>query len=263
MSFQQFAAAHGLIIDNVLLDRWVRCPTTDKPHKRNGSYIFDGRQGAVKNWALHEKAIPYFDNNVAITPLMTRKSQLQEEKTIARRKKAADKAAWILSSRVKSTHPYLAKKGFADIKGYVWNNLLAIPMRVGDTLVGCQLIDPDGGKKFLSGQRTKGASFCFDNKGPIILCEGFATALSLRRVLKNARRRYTIHVCFSAGNIVEVAKQFPDCFIVADNDPVGIKCAKKTGKPYWVSPVDGEDFNDFELRVNPDEALASLKLFRG
>jgi putative DNA primase/helicase len=260
MSFQQFAEAHGLIIDHVYLDRWVRCATTDKPHKRNGSYIFDGRQGAVKNWAMHEKAIPYFDDNPTVQ-LATRLRHT-EDKTVERRKKAADKAAWILSSRIKSTHPYLAKKGFESIKGYVWNKLLVLPMRVGDALVGCQLIDPDGNKRFLSGQRTKGASFCFDNKGPIILCEGFATALSIRRVLKEARRRYTLHVCFSASNIVEVAKQFPECFIVADNDPMGIRMAKKTQQPYWVSPVEGEDFNDFEQRVTPEEALESLKSFR-
>lgn len=260
MSFQQFAQAHGLIIDHVLLDRWVRCPTTDKPNKRNGSYIFDGRQGAVKNWAVHEKAIPFFDDDPRVQ-LVTRRAPV-EDKTIERRKKAANKAAWILTQPVKSTHPYLANKGFPDIKGYVWNKLLVIPMRVGDGLVGCQLIDPDGNKRFLSGQRTKGASFCFDNKGPIILCEGFATALSIRRVLKTARKRYTLHVCFSASNIVEVAKQFPECFIVADNDPMGIRMAKKTGQPYWISPADGEDFNDFELRVTPNEALESLKAFR-
>jgi putative DNA primase/helicase len=261
MSFQQFAEQHGLIIDNVLLDRWVRCPTTDKPHKRNGSYIFDGRQGAVKNWAMHEKAIPYFDDNPSVR-LITKRVPV-EDKTIERRKKAADKAAWILSKPTKETHSYLVKKGFADAKAYVWNKLLVIPMRVGDGLVGCQLIDSDGNKRFLSGQRTKGASFCFDNKGPVFLCEGFATALSLRRVLKNARRRYTIHVCFSASNIVEVAKQFSECFIVADHDPMGIRMAKKTKQPYWISPIEGEDFNDFELRVNPDEALESLKCFRG
>ena len=46
--------------------------------------------------------------------------------------------------------------------------------------------------------------------------------------------------------------------IVADHDPVGIKAAKKTGMPYWVSPVDGEDFNDFETRVGSEAAGKSL-----
>ena len=261
MSFQQFAESHGLIIRDLMLNKWVRCPTVDKPHKHNGSYIFDGHQGAVKNWAVHEKAIPYRDNS-PVRMLPVRKRELQDD-TIKRRKKAVDKAAYILGNRVKDSHPYLIKKGFPEVKGHVWKDLLVIPMRIGDSLVGCQLIDPDGSKRFLSGQVTKGASFCFDNKGPVFLCEGFATALSLRRVLKAARKRYTIHVCFSAMNIVDVAKQYPDCYIIADNDPVGIRMAKKTKRPYWISDVKGEDFNDFELRVSPEEALASLKLFRG
>jgi putative DNA primase/helicase len=260
MSFQQFAEAHGLIIDHVLLDRWVRCPTTDKPHKRNGSYIFDGRQGAVMNWATHEKAIPYFDNAIAI-PARTRAKEF-DDKIIKRRQNAVARAEKILMEITKGTHPYLAAKGFPTTQGHIWKGHLVIPMRIGDELVGCQLIYPDGTKRFLTGQRTKGASFCFDKGGPVILCEGFATALSLRRVLKLAKKSYKLHVCFSAGNIMEVARQFPECFIVADNDPVGIKSAAKTGQPYWVSPVEGEDFNDFELRVSPEEAIESLKCFR-
>jgi hypothetical protein len=45
---------------------------------------------------------------------------------------------------------------------------------------------------------------------------------------------------------------------VADHDPVGIRTAKKTGKPFWLSPLDGEDFNDYEVRVGADEAGKSL-----
>ena len=33
---------------------------------------------------------------------------------------------------------------------------------------------------------------------------------------------------------------------------------KKTGKPFWISPLSGEDFNDYELRVGSDEAGKSL-----
>jgi len=125
-------------------------------------------------------------------------------------------------------------------------------------LVGCQMIDKEGGKRFLSGQITKGAEFRIDAKGRHILCEGLATALSIRKALKTVKKRYTIHVCFSANNILEVAKNYPDCLIVADNDPIGIKVAKKTGMPYWVSPVEGEDFNDYELRVGAETAGLSL-----
>ena len=55
MDFYRFAETHGLIIRDLVMDRWVRVPTIDHPGKRNGAYIFNGNSGAVQNWALHEK----------------------------------------------------------------------------------------------------------------------------------------------------------------------------------------------------------------
>lgn len=260
MDFYRFAETHGLIIRDLVMDRWVRVPTIDHPGKRNGAYIFNGNSGAVQNWALHEKPITWKDKNAKHDPqLQIRVKKSVEDQTI-RQNKAANKAAWILNNAVKSTHPYLARKGFPEEKGYVWEGKLVIPMRIDGRLVGCQLIDADGKKKFLYGQKTKGASACFDNKGVHILCEGYATALSIRRTLKKSMTRYCIHVCFSAGNLIEVAKSLPDCIVVADNDPVGVRAAKKTGRPFWLSPNVGEDFNDYELRINPklDKSLLNL-----
>jgi putative DNA primase/helicase len=257
MSFQSFAQEHGLIIDHLVYDKWTRVKTTDHPHKKNGSYIFNGNSGAVLNWAVHEKAIFWSGTYV---PEAEYRERVQKSKKdlLAKQNEAAGKAAWILDRCVKATHPYLVNKGFADVKDLVWNNLLVIPMRMEGRLVGCQLIDPQGSKRFLSGQRTKGASCEINNKGRIILVEGYATALSIRKALKAVRTRYNIQVCFSAGNIAEIAKNHPDCMIVADHDPVGIKAAKKTGMPYWVSALEGEDFNDFETRVGSEAAGKSL-----
>lgn len=257
MTFEAFAHQHGLIIDSLVHDRWTRVPTVDKPNKKNGSYIYSGDTGAVKNWAVHEKAIFWSGSFVPEAEYRARK-QKSDTDLVSRQNKAAGKASWILDRCIKATHPYLDKKGFADHKDYVWNDLLVIPMRMEGRLVGCQLIDADGSKRFLSGQRTKGASCEINNKGRIILTEGYATALSIRRALKEVKTRYTIQVCFSAGNMTEIAKNHPDCLVVADNDPVGIRVAKKTGMPYWVSPVDGEDFNDFEVRVGSETAGKSL-----
>jgi len=127
-------------------------------------------------------------------------------------------------------------------------------MRIDGKLVGCQLISQDGTKKFLSGQITKGAETIIDAKGRHILCEGYATALSLRRAIKAAGKRYTIHVCFSAGNILEMAHKYPTAVICGDNDETGIRTAIATGRPYWISPSAGEDFNDYELRVGSETA---------
>jgi putative DNA primase/helicase len=128
-------------------------------------------------------------------------------------------------------------------------------MRINGDLVGCQLIDQEGGKKFLYGQQTKGATAGFNTKGKTILCEGYATALSVRAALKHAKKRYNILVCFSAGNMADVASKH-DCVLIADFDKseTGQRVAKKSGRPYWISPVLGEDFNDYLNRVGLDEA---------
>ena len=122
---------------------------------------------------------------------------------------AASRAASILKQCQFAKHEYLKAKGVDDEEANVWAHdgiqTLVIPMRVDGHLVGCQLINADGSKKFLYGQRTSGAEFCFDNKGPHILCEGYATALSIRKALKNMKKRYTLHVCFSAGNMKKIA----------------------------------------------------------
>jgi putative DNA primase/helicase len=260
MNFYRFAETHGLIIKDLIMDRWVRVPTIDHPTKRNGAYIFQGSRGAVQNWALHEKPIVWRDKDAKHDPQLHIRVKKAVEDQSVRQDKAAKKAAWILNNATKSTHPYLATKGFPDEKGYVFDGKLVIPMRIDGHLVGCQMIDSDGKKKFLYGQKTKGATATFDNKGSLILCEGYATALSIRRTLKKSMTRYCIHVCFSAGNLIEVANRFPECVIVADNDPVGVRSAKKTGKPYWVSPNIGEDFNDYEIRISPSLDKSLLKL---
>jgi len=130
---------------------------------------------------------------------------------------------------------------------------------VKNSLVGVQLIDPDGNKRFLFGQRTSNAEFIFDNKGPHIFCEGYATALSIRLALKNLKKRYTIHVCFSAGNMLKVSDGM-EGHIVADNDvsKTGETTAKRIGLPFWISEMIEEDFNDFQKRVGIFRAGQSL-----
>jgi putative DNA primase/helicase len=119
-------------------------------------------------------------------------------------------------------------------------------MRIDGKLFGCQLIDEDGKKKFLSGQKTSHSTFVIDNKGTNVLCEGFATALSVQAAMKSLRRRYTIHVCFSAGNMAKIARDLEAGVVVADNDASGTgeKTAKDIGWPYWMSKTVGNDAND-------------------
>lgn len=263
MNFEQFAEMHGLIIRSLVLDKWVRVPTVDHPRKQNGAYIFDGQVGALINFAVHDKHIP-FKADADYKPdaeAMARRERADKERR-AKQERAAKRAAWILSVASKGPHPYLARKGFPEQEGYVWNGSLVLPMRLRDKLVGCQLIAADGTKRFLTGQLTKGASLVIDNKGPDVLVEGFATGLSVRRALKSIRQRYRIHVCFSAGNMVEVARGLHNPLVVADHDASGAgqRAAQKISPRIWLGQL-GEDFNDAETRTGTAAAAESLRPF--
>ena len=258
MNFVSFAAEYGVVIDHLVLGKWVRCTTSDHPRKKNGSYKFKGDVGWVQNYASMERPAMWHDKNAAPVDAQELRRSLKkaEEERKARQQKATKKAGWIMHNAKCDHHPYLTAKGFPKEKGWVWDGKLVIPMRINGELVGCQLIDPDGGKKFLYGQQTKGATAGFDTKGRVILCEGYATALSVRAALKHAKKRYNILVCFSAGNMANVAERYADCLIIADHDASGTgqRVAKKTGKTFWISPLVGEDFNDYMKRVGLDEA---------
>lgn len=164
---------------------------------------------------------------------------------------AAEKARWILSQCVQEQHAYLGSKGFPDLVGLVWRpeqetNLLCIPMYIGHDLMGVQLIDRHGGKKYLSGQITSKAEFCIRAgmaNANDWWVEGYASGLSLRECLHALKLPYRIHVTYSAGNLKRMAHSG---FVVADNDASGTgqQAASATGLPYWLPPVEGEDIND-------------------
>lgn len=257
MNFTDFAYQYGLIIDNLIFGKWARVRTLDKPNKTNGAYIFDGCTGAVINFATMEAHAPYKSNKPFVVDYHHIK--LANEDKLAKQAKASEKAEYILKNAKKAKHPYLIRKGF-DENGWVWKEMLIVPMRVDGRLVGCQMINADGTKKFLSGQRTKGASLVMDEKGRDVLVEGYATGLSVRRALRLLKVAFKIHVCFSASNMLEIAKNAVNPLVVADNDPVGVRTAKKIASTYWVGEA-GEDFNDYELRLGSPLASLGLKVY--
>lgn len=180
---------------------------------------------------------------------------------------AAKKAGWIMHQTVMEQHAYLHSKGWPDAKGPVWwagenQNLLCIPMRVGESLVGVQMIDREGGKRYLTGQRTSGAEYLISNNGRGAadwFVEGYATGLSLRECLQALRMRYRIHITFSAGNLVKVAALHGGGYVVADKDDSGTgeRVAVQTGLPYFL-PAAG-DFNDLHKGQGTFQASQALR----
>jgi putative DNA primase/helicase len=266
MRFEDFARVHGLILSGLQLDRWIPTPTEDHPRSSNGRYKFLGNVGWVQNWATMEKPATWFAEGWTIDSPQVKKSI--EESRIRQAEsadRASKKAGWILHQTELKSHPYLVSKGFPEELGNVWvkdgKEILVIPMRMDNRLVGVQLINEEGSKKFLHGQTTKGASFCMNAKGIPIFCEGYATGLSVRECMKASNIKYAIYVCFSASNMKHIARTVSDGIVIADNDPnnIGEKTARETGKPYWISDTVGEDFNDYHKRLGNFKASQNLK----
>jgi putative DNA primase/helicase len=268
MDFIQFARSHGILIDNLPpLGVWKRFPTEDHPRSKNGAVKYMGDVGFVQNHATSTvvsiwKPDSPITTKVKSTYLASIRNAEDEQKK--KQHQAMQRAVGMLNGSGMSTHPYLEAKGFKDEQGNVlWQDgkpVLLIPMRVANNLVGLQQIDQDGGKKFLYGQRTSNAVFTFDNKGMNVLCEGYATALSVRLAFKQMKQRYTLHVCFSAGNMAKVAAGLEAGLLIADNDASGTgqRVAEESGWKYWLSDRVGEDANDFHQRLGLFQFTQSL-----
>jgi putative DNA primase/helicase len=267
--FLSFVRSLGIIInDYPPVGRWVRLPTDDKPRHRNGAVKWLGDRGFAQNHATQTNVAVWRPDAQAKEidrGELSRKAKVAQDEIEAGQKRAADRAEWILSQCELATHPYLAGKGFPDEMANVWTTngtrLLVIPMRVGQGIVGCQLIDEAGGKKFLAGQRTSDAAFVAQNKGLPVLCEGYATGLSIKAAMTALRARYSLFVCFSAHNLGRIAKTLPKGLIVADNDASGTgeRVARETGWPYFMPPEVGHDFNDFHQSTSLFKCSQALR----
>ncbi len=178
---------------------------------------------------------------------------------------AASKAEWILSQCKSEKHAYMQLKGFPDVEVLVWRpsdevNLMCIPMYVNGKLCGVQMIDKEGSKKYLSGQVTAKAEYCIDTGAVNAVdwwVEGYASGLSLQACLHALKQRYRIHITFSAGNLKRMAHSG---YVVADNDEsrTGAMAAQATGLPYWLSPGEGTDINDFHKAQGTFKASQAL-----
>lgn len=267
MTFEDFAKLHGVIVGRLTPGRWVRVATDDKPRHRNGAYKFMGDVGFVQNWATMTEAATWHaeGDSKAVAQQVQRVANQAAAEARVNAQKAARRAEHILSECELAPHPYLASKGFPDALVNVWNretdNVMVIPMRHLDRIVGAQLIKPDGDKKFLYGQRSGGAEFIFGSKGTHVLCEGYATALSVQRALVSLKANYTLHVTFSAGNMKRIAESLPGGLVIADNDASGTgeRVAQEIGWPYWISEQVGEDANDYSRRAGVFSLAMGLK----
>ena len=229
MRFEEAMACSGLLPRSIVPDgKWKRCPTQDKPRKRNGAYLLsiDGSRGWWRNFALEGE----FNTWTGESRIQIDQSALAERARIHQRREAAQRATAINSMRqyfaglssLDGEHPYLKAKGLT-VQGCAKlrrdGDLLVIPMYRGASLMSIQTIAPDGTKRFRAHCPVAYTSFDLGSPTATITClaEGFATGLAIYQSVPRVR----VVVCFDAGNLVRVAadRQISGPAVVcADND---------------------------------------------
>ena len=265
MRFTDFAQAHGLVIyDLHPSDRIQRCPTIDKPHSKNGAWFWDGERGWCFAWDGEAKVQWFSTESKPWTEAekaeWKKRRNGEREKVEANQKRAAQRAAVMIASAALSEHGYLMIKGFPQERGFVLDDTLMIPMRnvVTNEMMGAQSIKWDEqtrhyDKRMFPGMKAKGAVFRIGSKTApeTILCEGYATGLSIYQAVRSVGSAASVLVCFSAGNLEYVAPMVKGrAFVFADNDKSGTgeRTAIATGFPYCMSDTVGFDANDDHIK---------------
>lgn len=257
MNFAQFAIAHGLIIRDLHPSMRIRrCATAKHPHHKNGAYLFTGDRGWCQDWTTGEPVQWWNDAHVKPWGEAEKREWAQRHREAEKARiqgyaKAASKASQMLSECVIDSHAYLRSKQLPDVRGMIApDGALLIPMRDCETnqLLGTQSIRLDSEafvKKFLPGMRAKGAVFRIGTGAETILCEGYATGLSIHAAVKRLRLSVSVTCCFSASNMVHVART-QSSFVMADNDAskTGELAAIASGLPWLMPDEVGTDWND-------------------
>lgn len=211
----------------------------DKRGTRNGAYVLrEDADGFAVGWAASFKAgagsISWHsktkrkasdDEKREWRERLEAERARKEQQRVSEQEEAAKKASWIWdrSSVARELHPYLVRKGLDKWCGCRQRgDLLVVPVRTGDKLVGLQFIAENGEKRFLTNTAKDGAYHVLRGVDDVVaVCEGLATAATVR-----AATGWTAVVAFDAGNLVKVVRvvrdQWPDARIVicADNDSV-------------------------------------------
>lgn len=251
MRFEDFARAHGVLVDHARADGIIhRCPTSDHPRKKHGAYKWTGEWGWVQGHDMHAEPIIYKPDSV---PIEVVRRDMAEERRLeaARRAQAAKKAAEIVGRCTLDSHAYLQRKGFLTMQTLVdTDGRMVVPMRDVENyqrINSVQWIDAEGQKKFLPGGKAKGSVLIRGAGTEQFLVEGFCTGLSVEAALASMYRQARVVVCFSAGNLTHVAGLLSGRrFVIADNDAsrTGELAAVATGLP-WAMPREvGQDADD-------------------
>ena len=201
-----------------------------------------------------------------------RRKRIEAERK--RAEKAKSEIAYIIRNATVDVHPYLAHKGHPEAKVLISSaGWLIIPIwNKRGVIQSAQYISETGEKLFHTGAPVRGHFFRIgQSRYPrdIWLCEGYATALSIREALQRRSLHgiSEVRACFSAHNLYVVGGEIvtgPRVYAVADNDKSGMgrSYAEKVGCPVWMPDEVGKDANDVHCESGLDDLAGELSAFR-
>lgn len=266
MTLTEAIAAAGMTPPaRIVSGRWMRFPGIGKGSSNRSGWcrLITPTLAVFGDWSSdfsgtwHDDT--HVDNETAAKLLEQARAQSREyaRQQARRQSRAAAEAAQMICNARMATHPYLTRKGFPNLLGLVHDGKLLVPVRDAaeySRVLSVQLIDAAGEKKFLPGGRTRCGVYRIGvapgRARRVVLCEGYATGLSIHAALQRLPGPHSIVVCFSAGNLEIVAEYFPGALVCADNDVSkrGEEAARATGLEWRMPPDVGTDFNDMHQK---------------
>lgn len=261
--------------------QWLRTDDLDKRRgNKNGAVTIndDMRSGCAWNHTTGQHQRFWVGGASAPAPARQRDPDT-ERRAMQERMAVSDACGRIVRACATEPHPYLAAKGFPEGRGLVIDDprgflpagdlgaamaralpqggpLLVVPGRIGKTITTVQFITPEGDKKNILRGQMGGAAHRIATGRETWVCEGIATALSVRAALRLLGRSVTVYSAFSAHNVGRFAKGIPGAIVAADHDkPIEQLNGCGTGAFYaaqsgcrWVMPPERGDFNDMHMR---------------
>lgn len=260
--------------------RWVACPVAGKARTNTSGrvMIFDDETGGIAwNWSSGQQHTFRVGDEGKSKVSAPKRDPEAERREHAEREAVAAVCAELVRTCQQAPHPYLARKGFPEELGLVheapWRCFpqgrigevltqampegdgpwLIVPGRIGRRIATVQFITPEGAKKNIWRGQMTGASHRIATGRETWVCEGIATALSVRAALRLLGRSATVLSAFSASNVAKVAGAIPGAIIAADHDrPLEQFGGKGTGEYYaastghrWAMPPELGDWNDY------------------
>lgn len=260
--------------------QWVRTDTKGRNGKDDAAVlIFDDERGGMV-WNHQTGQSQRFTVNGATEyrrdPEVERRQRQRDAERLLQQQEVERICEAVVRGCETAKHPYLERKGFPEQLGLVCNDparhfprgrfgealakalpgegpFLVIPGRIGQKITTVQFITADGAKKNILRGHMTGASHRIATGAQTWVCEGIATAMSVRAALKLLGVSATVLSAFSASNVEKVAAGIPGARIAADHDApnehlegkgAGEFYARRAGRPWTMPPALG-DFNDY------------------